>query len=289
VGTWIVVAAVLGGCPDGGPTRHADSDLDADTDTNPGPDGGVGDGGCPADAGPDGDSDVDDICACLRATEVRACRPAPSVSCVAPEDCCDAGSPIPCGYFGNRFACAGGLCEPEGCSSHSECRTWAESTGRTDADAYGCLDPICGVGTPYCGLGTRDCETAGDCCLTESPIPCGTYGNRWNCGNNRCSTGPCECDADCAEYARAAGEPDPDAWACVQPLCHDFGTCAPRRPCALDADCCEAASAVPCGTFGNRWACHRGQCFAAGCESDEECVSYATSSGLPGAASYECP
>lgn len=280
----LALVSLLAACSGDGPTRSPDADVDSDSDVV---DAGS-DAGCPADAGSDSDGDID-ICGCLRATEYRACRPAPSVSCTAPEDCCDDASPIPCGYFGNRFACTYGLCEPEGCTSHAECRTYAESAGLPNADAFGCLDPICGVGTSYCDLGARECDEASDCCLAESDIPCGDFGNRWQCSSNRCSALACDCDADCSRYARTMGLPSPDGWACLPQLCTDFRGCMPRRACVSDADCCDDGSSVPCGVFGNRWLCSGGQCFEEGCDADDECVAYAEASSLPGAAGYECP
>jgi hypothetical protein len=283
-GSGIVLAIVLGACGSDGSRREPDADSDSDLDAG-------SDAGCPPDAGA-GDSDTDgdiDICTCLRETEYRACRPAPSVSCTLPEDCCDDASPIPCGYFGNRFTCTAGFCEPEGCSSHSECRTYADASGLPNADAYGCLDPICGVGTNYCDLGARECATDEDCCLAEGDVPCGDFGNRWHCSNERCSALPCDCDFDCVTYARTKGLPDPDGWACRRELCSDFRSCAPGHPCSSDGDCCDPESPVPCGTFGNKWMCDHGQCFEVGCDADDECVAYAKAASLPGSGTYECP
>lgn len=273
---------LLAACSGEGPFQTG-SDADTDTDVA---DAGF-DASCPADAGEEDAGVVEDICGCLRDTEFRACRAVPSISCSAPEDCCDDASPIPCGYFGNKFTCAASRCEPAPCESHSECRTVAEASGLPDSQAWGCLDPICGVGTATCGIGARECEEVDDCCLRDSDIPCGEYGNRWNCASARCSTRPCECDADCAEYARTTGQ-DGD-WVCARDACSDFRTCVPRRPCAGDDDCCDGASPVPCGTFGNRWTCRAGQCFEDGCDEDAECATYAGAMGLPEPGQWECP
>jgi hypothetical protein len=58
------------------------------------------------------------------------------------------------------------------------------------------------------------------------------------------------------------------------------------KGCSVADDCC-LTSGQPCGTYPNKWNCD-GVCMTAGCDSDGECVTWATTLGLPGADAYKC-
>ncbi len=61
-------------------------------------------------------------------------------------------------------------------------------------------------------------------------------------------------------------------------------TCA--RSCTDSAGCC-LSSGQPCGSYPNKWSCDA-VCMTAGCDSDGECVTWATAVSLPGADGYKC-
>jgi hypothetical protein len=55
--------------------------------------------------------------------------------------------------------------------------------------------------------------------------------------------------------------------------------------CTATTDCCLTTAG--CGTYPDKWTCGD-YCTAAGCESDPECVTWATARSLPGAENYSC-
>lgn len=61
-------------------------------------------------------------------------------------------------------------------------------------------------------------------------------------------------------------------------------TCA--RSCTDSAGCC-LSTGQPCGSYPNKWNCDA-VCMTAGCDTDTECQTWATTIGLPGASGYKC-
>jgi hypothetical protein len=64
-----------------------------------------------------------------------------------------------------------------------------------------------------------------------------------------------------------------------------WSTCA--KQCSVTDDCCLTGTTADCGTYPNKWTCDA-VCMTAGCDSDAECVTWATGLSLPGADAYKC-
>lgn len=55
--------------------------------------------------------------------------------------------------------------------------------------------------------------------------------------------------------------------------------------CSSPTECCTTAS---CGTYPDRWSCDEGYCMGGGCQTDSECVAWASGLGIPNASTYKC-
>jgi hypothetical protein len=137
--------------------------------------------------------------------------------CTKDSDCCDAGSKVPCGTYSNKWRCAaGGTCEAVSCAVDAECVQYAQALGATNAASYTCRSHSCG-GVRFCAAPGKGCSQPSDCCISGSPIPCGTYANRYRCESSECVLDPCSGAADCQAYATALKLPDVADYSCVNP------------------------------------------------------------------------
>jgi hypothetical protein len=160
-----------------------------------------------------------------------------------------------------------------------------------DADVDSDVDCGCIADATYhvCyAAAASSCAVGSDCCLDVSPIPCGTFGNRFSCDAGTCVPEGCDSQAECRTYASALSAPGAQDYDCLDAVCGGMRTCGiGTRTCVTDDDCCLVTS-IPCGTWGNEWRCEAGTCAFAGCTGGADCAAYATALGVPDPSSYDC-
>lgn len=135
-------------------------------------------------------------------------------SCSKASDCCTSTGKSPCGVYPNHYGCDGGKCKYVGCTSNSECVTYAQLMGVPDANTWTCKTYPC-LNTGYCTVPGKSCTTPSDCCVPNSAIPCGTYGNRYRCESGECVIDSCKDKQDCYAFASGAKLPDADKYNCI--------------------------------------------------------------------------
>ncbi len=69
----------------------------------------------------------------------RYCVPPTTKTCQKAGDCCVAGSNIPCGTYGNRYRCAGGICITDYCKDNNDCQAYAAASKLPDPGEYSCI------------------------------------------------------------------------------------------------------------------------------------------------------
>lgn len=282
--------------PPCGPSQYCGTDRVCHD--GPAPDGNVVppvDGAPPAgdgpatDAGPKPDT-VDPnkaVCDCLAQQPKPAyCLKQPT-TCQAAADCCQTSS-VPCGVYGNKYACNGGACERLGCGSDAECVTYAQAIQQPDAQQWVCHPGFCPQDLSYCSYPVKSCTQAADCCR-PGQAACGVYSNHWACDGGKCKYIGCVSDGECVSYAQALSLPDAATYVCRTSQCYDTGFCVPQsQTCSQPTDCCNPQSSVPCGLYSNRFRCVNGACLMDYCTGKQDCVDYATAVGLPDASEYSC-
>lgn len=227
------------------------------------------------------------LCDCVAQQPKAAYCAKQAVTCQSAADCCTPGSTIPCGTYGNTFTCSAGKCVRAGCSSKSECVSYAQLLQQAEAASWDCHAPVCPGIPDYCGL-IKSCVTASDCCVAGT-VPCGLYTNHYSCDSGTCAFQGCLSDAECVSYAQAIGVPDPSTYVCQKAACGNTGYCVVKpKPCSQPTDCCAAGSTLPCGVYGNRYRCESGGCVLDSCTGYQDCQSYAAALQLPEASQYNC-
>lgn len=271
----------------------------------PAPDGGVVvpplDGGPPKDSAvsdakspkdssvPAPDSDPNkQLCDCLAQQPKSAYCLKQALTCQVASDCCQTQITIPCGTYGNKFACNAGKCERQGCSSAAECVSYAQALQQPSPQDWTCHPPVCAGQLAYCNLKIKSCAQDSDCCNTSS-VPCGTYNNHWKCDNGTCTYVGCLNDPECVSYAQGIGATDPATWVCRTVACYSAGYCMPKpKPCAAPSDCCTPNYPVPCGVYSNRYRCESNECVLDSCTGKPDCLGYANALSLPDPDAYNC-
>jgi hypothetical protein len=132
--------------------------------------------------------------------EHRICGPTIKI-CVHDSDCCDADTSVPCGIYTNHWRCDGGACRYVGCTDDPECGIYAQYT--PFPSALVCRKDAC----HDFGHCRKPCSVPSDCCITNTPVPCGVFSNRYRCENNGCVLDTCTSKQDCVDYANALSHP----------------------------------------------------------------------------------
>ncbi len=117
-------------------------------------------------------------CATAYGSAVPSCYP----SCAVPANCAIAGSPL---YDASHFACNGGVCEWQGCSSTADCEAQYPGLG------YAC-DNLAGAGIDTCYptcTAPADCAIAGGGALYDA--------SHYACTGGLCEWTGCQSTAEC--------------------------------------------------------------------------------------------